>query len=145
MGGSRYFSEDGPDIVPRTFSFGHRVGKLCRHLLENCKGVSHMARQLERAGTAVGALVEEAQGAESRRDFIHKMSIAHKEARESHYWIRQIHGTGVVSPARITNLTDEARQLKLILAVIVNTTRQGGETDAKGDQPDEGDEEDSTA
>jgi four helix bundle protein len=99
-----------------------------------------MARQLERAGTAVGALVEEAQGAESRKDFVHKMSITHKEARESHYWIRQVHGTGVVSPERIEALMDEARQLKLILAAIVNSSRKRRDDDVSRSPDDDPDE-----
>lgn len=100
----------------------------------------NLANQLERAGSSVGALVEEAQGAESKKDFVHKMSVAQKEARESHFWLRQLETSGAVSPERIADLTDEARQLKLILAAIINSTKRGMKEDGKPD-PEETDQD----
>jgi len=112
------------DIVERTFAFGERVARLCIFLKQGKLASSNRINQLERAADAVGALVEEAQGAESRKDFVHKISVAHKEARESHHWLRKIMRSGAIAPERIEALTDEARQLKLILAAIINSARQ---------------------
>jgi four helix bundle protein len=120
-------SSNGLDIVDRTFEFGVRVKRLCAYLRANVRAERHLASQLERAGTAVGANVEEAQGAESRKDFIHKMSIAQKEAREANYWLRQLGKSGTLPQSRIADLTDEAHQLKLILAAIINSTRRNME------------------
>lgn len=130
--------EGQPDIVQRTFVFGERVNRLCRYLLYQLKDEQDLARQLKRSGRAVGALVEEAQGGETRKDFIHKMSIAHKEARESHYWLRQLIKADVMSSKRLIPLTDEAFQIKLILAAIINSTKRGEDDPGKED-PDRDD------
>lgn len=76
------------DLRERTFAFALQIVKLCRHL-ELRNGVARtLSRQLLRAGTSIGANVEEAQAAQSRPDFINKNGIALKEARETHYWLR---------------------------------------------------------
>ncbi|MCZ7605534.1 MAG: four helix bundle protein [Planctomycetota bacterium] len=131
--------EGQPDIVQRTFVFGEWVNRLCRHLLHELRDEQDLARQLKRSGRVVGALVEEAQGGETRKDFIHKMSIAHKEARESHYWLRQLIKADVMPSKRLIPLNDEAFQIKLILAAIINSTKRG-ENDSGEDQPSEGDQ-----
>jgi four helix bundle protein len=113
-----------PDIVERTFKLGVRIDALCRFLRSEKLVPVHRISQLERSGSAIGALVEEAQGAESKDDFIHKISIALKEARETFYWLRQLMAAKVLPDERLESLTDEARQAKLILAAIVNTARK---------------------
>ena len=70
-------------VREKSFEFALEIIKVCREL-RACHEYE-IAKQLIRSGTAVGALVEEAVGAESRKDFLHKMSVAHKEARETHY------------------------------------------------------------
>ena len=75
------------DIQERTFRFAVRVVRLVERLPRDGAGLV-VGRQVARSATSVGANVEEADGAESKRDFIHKMSIAHKEARETRYWLR---------------------------------------------------------
>lgn len=119
-------SANPPDILQRTFELGRWVDALCRHLRQGKLIPAHRISQLERSGSAVGALVEEAQGAESRNDFIHKMSIALKEARETFYWLRQLMASGVLPEERLSDLADEARQTKLVLAAIVNSARKSG-------------------
>src|SRR5574340_532410 len=79
-------------IKERTFLFGVRVVKLVGRLPRTVAGLE-IGRQLIRAGTSVGANVEEAQSGESKRDFVHKMGIAVKEAREARYWLRIIKAT----------------------------------------------------
>ncbi len=73
-------------ILNLTFSFSIDVMQYCA-LLESYKKYL-MSRQLWRSGTAIGALTQEAQNAESKQDFIHKMKLAGKEADETLYWIR---------------------------------------------------------
>src|SRR2546421_6981359 len=76
------------DIKERTFEFAVRIVKLYQHL-DNTPGACRtLSGQLLKAGTSVGANVEEAQAGQSRPDFISKNSNALKEARESHYWLR---------------------------------------------------------
>ncbi|HAB16481.1 MAG TPA: four helix bundle protein, partial [Verrucomicrobiales bacterium] len=108
----------------QTFEFAARVVRLCRSL-EATPGVSRtLANQLLRSGTSIGANVEEAQGSQSRPDFVAKMSIATKEARETHYWLRLLAATDVIPEARLTELTDESNQLVAILTTIVKRSKE---------------------
>lgn len=112
------------DLPERTFEFARRVVKLCR-VLDQTPGVSRtLANQLLRSGTSIGANVEEGQAAQSRADFLNKLSIACKEARETHYWLRLLAATDTVSEPRLTELLDEADQLIAILTTITKKTRK---------------------
>jgi four helix bundle protein len=114
------FKRDLPD---RTFEFARRIVKLCREL-DQKPGVSRtMANQLLRSGTSVGANVEEGQAAQSRADFLNKLSIACKEARETHYWLRLLAATEIVGENRLNGLLDEANQITAILTAITKNTR----------------------
>jgi four helix bundle protein len=79
--------------------------------------------QLLRSGTSVGANYEEAQGAESRSDFIHKLQIALKEVRESNDWVRLLARSGKVSSQQLVNIIDESTQLRAILSKAVATAK----------------------
>lgn len=97
--------------------------ELCR-ALDQTPGVSRtLANQLLRSGTSIGATFEEAQGSQSRADFIAKSYIACKEAREAHYWLRLLAASNVVTPEQIADLTSEANQLVAILTSIVKNAR----------------------
>ncbi len=118
-------SESGQprDLGKRTFAFGTRGVQLCREL-DQAPGVSRtLARQLLRSGCSVGANVEEGQGSRSRGDFTAKYSIACKEARGTHYWLRLLAATEIMSSTRLNAITDEANQLVAILTTIVKKTR----------------------
>ncbi len=81
------------------------------------------ATQLLRSGTSVGANVEEAGSAESRKDFIHKYSIACKEARESHYWLRLLTASELIPKDRLEPLIAESNELIAILTTIIKKSR----------------------
>ena len=89
-----------------------------------------LAPQLVRCGTSIGANLEEARGAESRRDFISKCSIALKEARETRYRIALTIETGLGSKAEAQLLLREAEQLAAILGAIVRNARRNLRRDA---------------
>lgn len=110
------------DIKERTFLFGVRVVKLVGRLPRNVAGLE-IGRQLIRAGTSVGANVEEAQSGESKRDFVHKMGIAAKEAREARYWLRVIKAT-LLQDSEVDALVREADELVRILATIINKSKR---------------------
>ncbi|MEZ5326476.1 MAG: four helix bundle protein [Verrucomicrobiales bacterium] len=115
---------DQRDIKERTFEFATRIVRLCL-ALDETPGVSRtLANQLLRSGTSVGANVEEAHGSQSKPDFIAKMAIANKEARETNYWLRLLAASDVVSEEKLTDLTDESNQLIAILTTIVKRTRE---------------------
>jgi four helix bundle protein len=112
------------DLPERTFEFARRVVKLCQ-VLDQTPGVSRtLANQLLRAATSIGANVEEGQGSQSRADFIAKYSIACKEARETHYWLRLLVASEIVAEPKLEDLIDEANQLVAILTTIIKKTRQ---------------------
>jgi four helix bundle protein len=77
-----------------------------------------------RSGTAIGALVEEAIGAESRKDFLHKMSIAHKEAREVHYWLRLLDASDLVRGVDLSDHLATADELISLLVAITRTVKE---------------------
>lgn len=100
-----------------------RVVKLCQ-VLDAAPGTSRtLANQLLRSGTSIGANVEEAKSGQSRADFVSKLYISCKEARETHYWLRLIEATEVIEPRKLEGLIDEADQLVAILTTIIKNTK----------------------
>jgi len=116
-------TEKPQDIRERTFEFSVRVVRLCQVLDERAGVPRTLANQLLRAGTSIGANVEEAHGSQSKADFTAKMYIACKEARETHYWLRLLAATDLLPSIKLDPITDEANQLVAILTTIVKKTR----------------------
>ncbi|MDB2673661.1 four helix bundle protein [Akkermansiaceae bacterium] len=111
------------DIQQRTFAFATRIVKVCQEL-DKTPGVSRvLANQLLRSGTSIGANVEEAHAAQSKADFISKISISCKEARETDFWIRLLIDTAILPASRLAPLQDESNQLVAILTTIVKNSR----------------------
>lgn len=84
---------------------------------------SALSGQLVRAGTSIGANLEEANAAQSRADFISKCHIALKEARETNYWLRLYKSTNMVSEEKINDLLKESHEIISILTVIVKKSK----------------------
>ena len=83
-----------------------------------------LAKQLILSGTSIGANVEESQAAQSTADFIHKLQISLKEARETRYWLRLLIATKILPQPRLSPLLNEAEEIiKIIAAIIVKTKR----------------------
>lgn len=107
------------NLCERTFDFALQIVKLCNEL-SGKPGVGRtLANQLLRSGTSIGANVEEGQGAQSEADFVAKYSIARKEARETHYWLRLLSRSKIVEPAKLAGLIKESDELIAILTTIV--------------------------
>jgi four helix bundle protein len=115
------------DIVERTFEFAVRIIQLCVKLDER-PGVGRiLMSQILRAGTSVPSNVEEAQAAQSKADFVSKMSIALKEARETHLRLRLLLPVKVVPESDLNPLIQEADEIKRVIgAIIVSSKRSGG-------------------
>jgi four helix bundle protein len=111
------------DIVDRTFQFALRIVKLCRFVNRKDSVGRTLSNQLLRSATSVGANVEEAQAGQTRADFVCKMTIALKEARESLYWLRLLRDSEVIPAARIDNLCQESLEIAKIIGAIVRNTR----------------------
>ena len=110
-------------ITERTFEFAVRIVKLCFYL-DTKRGTAKMlGPQIVRAGTSIGANVEEAQAAQSKADFISKMNIALKEARETHFRLRVLSAADTLPDARLGPLIQEADELQRILASIIISSK----------------------
>ena len=81
-----------------------------------------LANQVLRAGTSVGANVEEALAGQSRRDFRSKMAIASKEAREAHYWLRLLRDGEIVHHERVHDMLQRCEELVRLLTAIVKSS-----------------------
>jgi four helix bundle protein len=117
-------SSDTFNIVERTFSFALLTVRLCQEIGGRPGVAQTLAFQLLKAGTSIGANVEEAQAGQSRADFISKYSIALKEACEAAYWLRLISEAKISESDKIEHLRTEAVELRRILgAIVVRTTK----------------------
>lgn len=111
-------------LLDRSFAFAVRVVKLRKFLLYEVPFKEHdISKQLVRSASSVGANVEEAQGAQSDSDFLSKMSIAYKEARESRYWVRLLSATDYLSPEAANSLLSDIDELCRILSKIIIKTK----------------------
>jgi four helix bundle protein len=108
-------------LKDRSFTFAIRVVEFCGSLQDNREYV--VSKQLLRSGTAIGALVREAEFAESRADFRHKLSIALKEANETMYWLLLLQQTYSKEDNNILSLQGECNELISMLVAIVKKTR----------------------
>ncbi len=84
----------------------------------------HIGQQLVRSATSGEANYQEARGAESRKDFVHKLGISLKETRETHYWLRLLDGLGLGATSRLQRLLAETLELSRILASSIRTAKR---------------------
>jgi four helix bundle protein len=110
-------------ICDRAFEFASRALKLCDRLNERGPSARHIANQLTRCGTSIGSNAEEAQEGQSKADFIAKLSISRKEARETSYWLRLAVKNEIVRTDEIKWELNEARQLLAMIRSAILTAR----------------------
>ena len=82
-----------------------------------------LSKQLLRSGTSIGANVEEAIGGQSEKDFLSKMTIAYKEARETHYWLRLMHDSGLIDQAAFESIIHDCDELLKLIGSITKTMK----------------------
>ena len=112
----------GDDLSERVLDFAARIGKVVDALPDTRMG-RHIAGQLVRSGTSPAPNYAEACGAESRRDFVHKLSICLKELRETHCWLRLVVKSSLLPEAQLAEITDECVQLRNIFAKSIVTAK----------------------
>jgi len=105
-------------VREKSFRFALMVVGLCRELQADREYV--ISKQLMKSGTSIGANIEEAVSAESRKDFLHKMNLALKEARESHYWLRLLNASDIRTEDDLTGFLGNADEL---IRLLVSITR----------------------
>ena len=111
------------DIQERSFQFGVKVVRLANKLPQSI-AAKVICQQLVRAGTSVGANLEEADSAETKKDFVHKVGIALKEAKETLYWLRLAEAAPIPGNKEFAEMAQEAHELVMILVAIKRKASQ---------------------
>jgi four helix bundle protein len=109
-------------LVDKSFKFAVKIVKLYDYLSKN-KREFVLSKQLLKSGTSIGANISESQDAQSRNDFISKLSIALKEARETKYWIELLKETKYLPNKEADNIIEDTIELIKLLTTIIKTTR----------------------
>lgn len=110
------------EVSEKSFAFALRIIKLYKYLTEQQREFV-LSKQLLRSGTAVGALIREAEQAESHADFIHKMAIALKEANETAYWIDLLNQSGYIDVKGYESIYPEIVELLKLLTSIIKSSK----------------------
>ena len=110
-------------MAEKSYAFAIRIVKLNEYLTKEKKEYT-LSNQLLRSGTAIGALVSEAQYAQSKADFINKMYIALKEANESRYWIRLLTDCSYITENMSKSIYVDVEELIKMLTSSINTTKE---------------------
>ncbi len=112
-------------VRDKSFLFALRMVKMARFLQQE-KREFVLSKQVLRSGTAIGALVREAEHAQSKADFIGKMSIALKEANETDYWIDLLYQSDYLTQEGHDSLHPDIQELISLLVSIVKTAKESG-------------------
>ncbi len=110
-------------IWDKSYSFALRIVKLARHLISE-KQEYILSKQILKSGTSIGANIEEAIGGQSKKDFLAKVSIAYKEARETNYWLMLLKDSEILEKELAKSLQNDCEEIIRILAKIKLTTNQ---------------------
>ena len=109
-------------LKSKSFLFAVRIIKLAEYLKKNHK-TFELASQVFRSGTAIGALIREAEYAESTKDFIHKMHIALKESNETEYWLELALASSLITPRMFNSLNSDNKELLKMLIATLKTSK----------------------
>jgi four helix bundle protein len=107
----------------KSYSFALRIVHLSRHLVEE-KREYVISKQVTRSGTSIGANVEEANQAQSSKDFVHKLSVALKEAVETNYWLRLLRDSEILGEAVAASLLRDCEELQKMLTASIKTMKR---------------------
>ena len=112
----------GNSLVLKSINFAVSAIKLCKALNSNHEYI--ISKQLIRSGTSVGANIQEANGAESRKDFVHKLSIAFKESRETKYWLYLLLKTDYIEERDYRALSKQLTEVQKLLSSSIATAKK---------------------
>jgi len=109
-------------IQRKSYSFSIRIVRLYQYLIKEYKEYS-LAKQILRCGTSIGANVEEASGGQSKKDFLSKLFIAYKEARETRYWLRILKDTDYINSKMFSSIFNDCEEILRIISKIQTTVK----------------------
>ena len=118
-------------VSRKAFNFARKIIIFCSHLDKKTQIPKIITIQLLKSGTSIGANIEEALAAQSKKDFLAKMYISFKEANETHYWLRLIEETKMIQSKDLSSLISESKELKIILSSITKSTKNSLNLSAK--------------
>ncbi len=113
----------GNAILDKSLSFAVRVIKFYKIKIKNNYELQSLFKQMLRSGTSIGANVSEAQDAESKNDFIHKLTIALKESRETNYWLIILYQSEIISEREFKSLEKDCIEIIKILTSIIKKAK----------------------
>jgi len=111
-------------ILEKSEMFADRITKMYRYLSEKRLGDKDMLKQIVRSGTSIGANVSEAQFAQTKPDFLTKMTISLKEANETRYWLKRLYAFGSLSEKEFASIINDNEEIISLLTTITKTTRE---------------------
>lgn len=109
-------------LSTKSYAFALRIVKVYRHMADFHREFV-LSKQILRSGTSIGANIEESVHAQSRTDFIHKLSIAQKEASETNYWLRLLSDSGYLEREFADSLLKDCDEIQRIPAASIKTTK----------------------
>ena len=113
----------GNVVLEKSFYFSVRILKLYRFLLKQDRSLELILKQILRSGTSIGANITEAQNAPSTKDFINKLNISLKEARESEYWLNLFKASDIINEKSFKSLQQDCKELIKLLIAIIKTAK----------------------
>jgi four helix bundle protein len=116
-------------IISKTEDFADRITKMYRYLSEKRQGDKDMLKQIIRSGTSIGANVSEGQFAQTKPDFLTKMTIALKEANETRFWLKRLYAYGSLTQKEFDSIIRDSEEIISILTIITRTTRENLKND----------------
>lgn len=112
----------GNVLKEKSYGFAIRIIKLA-HFLKEKKKEQVLSKQIVRCGTSIGANIEEASGAQSDNDFIAKLHISLKEAKETHYWLRLLRDTDYISQEQAESMIEDVNEIITLLTKSLKTIK----------------------
>jgi len=113
----------GNVVLEKSFYLSVRILKLYRFLLKQDRFLEPILKQILRSGTSIGANITEAQNAPSTKDFINKLNISLKEARESEYWLNLFKASDIINEKSFKSLQQDCKELIKLLIAIIKTAK----------------------
>lgn len=108
-------------VAVKSYAFAIRIVKLYKLLSQEKKEIV-LSKQMLRSGTAIGALIKEAEHAQSKADFLNKMNVALKEANETEYWLMLMRDTEYINEKEFQSIKNDCSEiLKLLISIIKST------------------------
>ena len=117
------FNREKSPLHTKSYLFAVRIVKMVKHI-NFCKKEFTITNQILRSGTAIGALVREAEFAQSPQDFANKLSIALKEGNETYYWLNLLHDTDYIDQNAFESMLNDCNELIALLVSSIKTTKQ---------------------